>query len=489
MSENFESLEKRFWTLVDRTNKSIQAPRPRPQRPLFCPLSSEGKWGKIFNMITQREIYLDCNATHPLLPAVRAGLSEWIRNDDPRLANASSVHRRGQQAKAMVAQLRQRLCETLGRPDGDEFILLSGATEAINLALRGFREERAAVGRKALYVCTNIEHRAVLDTLKELGRDHQVLTLNVNDAGELATQGFFDTLACKLESDPKLDVMITLQVCNNETGIVLKIHNFLEELHKRFAPRPIKNLPKGKGGKYPETERRVWALLDAAQALGKLPDDALRRPMHFADAMAISAHKIGGPSGVGTLWVRSGTPFKPQITGGTQERKRRAGTLNSLGAAGFLLALEDWAQNGEAHRKRMSQLRDKVAQALGAVPGIAIHGLQSDGSLPGLSNTLNFHAEGCPEESLLLALDLDGFCLSSGSACNSGSLKPSHVLMALGYSEEVALSSIRVSLGVETTEAEVDSFIDSVKAKVLQIRLARRKSAEMFGAEKDTSRT
>jgi cysteine desulfurase len=240
-------------------------------------------------------------------------------------------------------------------------------------------------------------------------------------------------------------------------------------------------LPRQKGGKHPLSPQRIWTLLDAAQALGKLDEAMIRRPMHYADYTALSAHKMGGPAGIGALWLRPGSPFKGQITGGVQERRRRAGTQNAIGALGFLTALRDWAENGAHYRARLTELRAWLAEELLKIEGLKIHGLGARGELPGLPNTLNFHVEGCPEESLLLALDLDGFAVSSGSACNSGSLLPSHVLLALGYSEDVALSSIRASLGVETTLDELRAFAASVAAKVEQVRSSRLRSRELFG--------
>jgi cysteine desulfurase len=425
-------------------------------------------------MITQREIYLDSNATHPLLPFVREGLARAILEEDPALGNPSSIHRRGQKSKKAVAELRRRLCEAIGRGDGEEFVLLSGATEALNLAIRGFTDDRAQAGRKFRLITSQVEHSAVLDTFA--ARDPQAVYVGVTRAGEL--DGPACLAAIQAAHDRGEDVLLCLQAANNETGVAFALDELFAQIHARFAPRPITNLPKLKGGKYPTSPQRVWVLLDLAQAVGKLDPAHVRRALHFADYAALSAHKMGGPSGIGALWMRGGAPFKSQMTGGAQEKKRRAGTLNSLGALGFRLALEAWQRDGAAWRAQWRTLQQHLQAELGRIPGVMFHGLGPTGELPELANTLNFHVEGCPEESLLLALDLDGFAVSSGSACNSGSLRPSHVLIAMGYTREEALSAIRVCLRVETTLAEIDAFVDAVRQKSEHIRAARQRAAE-----------
>ena len=252
------------------------------------------------------------------------------------------------------------------------------------------------------------------------------------------------------------------------------------ELIAKFAPVPQTHLPRIKGNKFPLGPQRLFVLIDAAQALGKMDESEFRRGMHYADYVSLSAHKIGGPAGVGALWLRRGVPFRSLITGGVQERKRRAGTANSLGLYGWHVALREWMKFGDEWRSGISALRTRLYEELKTIDGLQVHGISAAGALPALSNTLNFHVDGCPEESLLLGLDLEGFCVSSGSACNSGSLRPSHVLKAMGYSDEVALSSIRATLGVETTLEQVLAFANAVKRLVIHIRKARAYSATIF---------
>lgn len=439
-------------------------------------------------MITQREIYLDANATHPYLPEVRAALSEALLNSESILANPSSVHRRGQGAKAMVAKFRETLCEFLGRPEADEFILCSGATEALNTVLRGFVQNRRAKNRQPVIVSTGIEHRAILDTLTALSSPAAPATaaktvlINVDSSGQISPTEFIATLS-ELFADPLNDVLLALQVVNNEVGCAYDLPALMRLALDKFARQPVAKLPKAKGGRMQFTPQRLFVCLDAAQALGKMDDSYLRTCLHYADYAAFSGHKIGAPMGTGVLWLRAEAPFEVFMTGGTQERKRRAGTLNSLGIYGFYQALQAWHKKGEDYRRQFKVQREYLAKEMLKIPGLKIHGLKPDGSLPALLNTLNFHVDGCVEESLLLSLDLDGFCLSSGSACNSGSLKPSHVITALGFDEDVAISSIRLSLGVENTMADLEAFVKSLNEKVAQVRAARLQARELFGEE------
>ncbi len=421
-------------------------------------------------MIMQREIYLDSNATHPLLGSVKEGLAHAILNEDASLSNSSSIHRRGQKAKRAIAELKETLCQFLGRSDIDEFVLVSGATEALNLAIRGFADDRRAAGRSFRMLASSVEHSAVLDTIHSVDSNAKLFTVDQN--GQLNLPEVLSTIEESVSSD--CDVLLCLQLTNNETGISFDLDNVLKNVQERFGE--IAQLGPDKKKKFVGRAQKVWVLLDAAQAAGKMDDSDLRRAMHFADYVALSAHKMGGPAGIGTLWVRPKSPFCIQLTGGSQERKRRAGTLNSIGALGFHLALKDWIKNGVGYRQKLTRQKSEIEKTIKKIKGLIIHGN------PSLCNTLNFHVEDCPEESLLLALDLDGFCVSSGSACHSGSLKASHVLRAMGYSADEALSSIRVCLGVHNTDEEVLAFCESIQEKVEHIRRARELSEKILPA-------
>jgi cysteine desulfurase len=425
----------------------------------------------------QRAIYLDCNASHPLLTSVRQALAQAILEGSGELGNPSSVHRYGQKAKRVMAEARQELGRFLGRADGDEIIFLSGATEAMNLAFRGFVEDRSLTGRPARLVTTAVEHSSVLDTVRAL--DPEARILPVDSHGQLDPS----ELGAALEEavSAGFDVLLCLQAANNETGVAYDLERLLKETYFRFGPGASTAAPVKGAKRFSEApEQKVWILVDAAQALCKIDDSELRRVLYYADYAALSAHKMGGPTGIGALWTRPKVPFRPQISGGTQERRRRAGTPNSLGLYGWLVALRDWSKNGDAYRRNMSELRKLAFEGLSRMPGLVVHGRGADGSLPKLPNTLNFHFEGCPEESLLLALDLDGFSLSSGSACNSGSRRPSHVLRALGFRDEESLSAVRMCVGAESKREDVEAFVDAALAKVQHIRASREKARTLL---------
>lgn len=420
-------------------------------------------------VLTQRAVYLDHNATHPLLPAVRARLSEALESEDAQILNPSSVHRHGQQAKALMSRLRNLLGAVAGRADGEEWVFTSGATESINTVLKGFVADRISVGRRPVIVTTSAEHSAVTETLPHLSAATCVL-INVDRSGKLD----FLQLATELDAllaDPKNDVLVSLLLLNNETGVLLDSQALREVLAKVFLKYEPAQWTTGSSKFFVASEaKRLWLHLDAAQALGKLEPRKLRLAWFDADYVSVSAHKMGASPGIGALWLRPSVPFSPLMTGGVQEKKRRAGTFNSLAAFTWVAALEDWAKNGDQYRSHMNKLRRTLHDELkNSVPGYVVHGESADGDLPEAVNTLNFHVEGCDEESLVMALDVEGFSVSSGSACNSGSLKPSHVLRAMGYSDAVALSSVRLSVGVGTTEAEIKLFAQALKTIVNRI--------------------
>lgn len=422
------------------------------------------------NVLTQRAVYLDHNATHPLLPAVRAGLSQALVVGDFELLNPSSVHRHGQAAKAMVSKLRTLLGQWAGRGDGDEWVFNSGATESINTVLRGFCSHRKSFDRNPYVITSTAEHSAVLETLDHCGAQ-QSFCVPVDNAGRLDFLNLKQTLENILEASAKNDVLVSLNLLNNETGVLLDFEALMQTLRELCQKYETLTTVNGAQKFTLQNEgRRVWLHLDAAQALGKLDPRILRLAWHGADYVSVSAHKMGAAAGIGALWLRPQVPFESFMTGGVQEKKRRAGTFNSIAALSWILALEDWGAHGDAYRKRLGELRLNLHQQLSEVPGYHAHGISKSGQLPAMVNTLNFHVDGCDEESLVMALDVEGFSVSSGSACNSGSLKPSHVLMAMGYGESIALSSVRASLGVTSTQQEVDDFVVCLKAIVKRIK-------------------
>jgi cysteine desulfurase len=428
----------------------------------------------------QRSVYFDSNASHPLLPSVKKSLADALLAEED-LVNPSSVHRPGQKAKRILTELREELCKYLGRSDSDEFVYMSGATEAINLMMRSFVQVKLSEGRVPVLAISKVEHSAVIDTARDLAEAYQLQLVNfdVDSRGQLDTLKLIETFRVILEANPQVDILWIAQATNNETGVCYNFREILPAIHTHFAPKLLLDKPRIKN-KFQKTSQRIWIGIDCAQALGKLDDSEIRFALHFADYAAFSAHKFGGPMGIGALWHRPESPIKIQMTGGVQERRRRAGTHNILGLLGFLVALREWSEKGQEWRAHMAHLRNIAYQELQKIPGFRLHGCQVDSELPGLSNTLNFHFDGCPEESLLLSMDLAGFALSSGSACNSGSLRPSHVLKAMGFSTEEALSSLRFCLGVQNTEQEVRAFVKTLREKIQQIRDARKQSQEFL---------
>lgn len=426
--------------------------------------------------------YLDANATHPLLPAVREAWARAILERDPVLSNPSSIHRKGQQAKKFVAALKDELTTYLGRPDGDEFVFSSGATESINTVIRGFCKCQKDLSKNVFLVATTVEHSAVVDTIVDVSEPHYFVP--VRQDGSLDESALLSKLDEVFETDPTVQVLFSIQLANNETGYIFDLPRLLGTLWHRYGPRRIESVKnKTFGDQSTMTEQRLFVLVDAVQGLGKIEEAFVRKALHYADYAIFSGHKLGAPTGIGALWVRPGAPYKSLITGGTQERRRRAGTFNVYSAYGLWVAIQDWKVNGDRYRARMRELKSALQKGLEEIPGLYFHApVTSDenGFEWSLCNTVNFHIEGCPEESLLLNMDIEGFCVSSGSACNSGSLKPSRVLLAMGFTKDQALSSLRVSVGVETTDQEVSDFVETLKKVVVQIREARERAKTLL---------
>lgn len=386
-------------------------------------------------------VYLDNNASMPLLPSVRAALAHALESSF-ELANPSSIHKPGQKAKEILYQCKKELSEYLGTQDTEQWVLTSGATEAINTILKSFEGKHMAF--------SNVDHSAVIDTVNGMKLASK-FELKVKPSGQLCEKSLveFETYLDQVDQ-----CLLNWQLVNNETGVSFRLE-ILETLVRKYNNN---------------TKQKLFVLIDAAQALGKVDESYLRRAMHLADYVAFSAHKIGGPTGIGALWLRGGVPFSALIQGGKQEKTRRAGTHNTLGIVGLLAAIKDWKKNAESYRARMLELKRHALSQLSHIEGFTLHGDQHALSL---CNTLNFHFSACRDESLLLAMDLEGFYLSSGSACNSGSLKASRVLVNMGISEEDAVSSLRMCVGPQNTKEEIDLFCERIEHRVNHIRESR----------------
>ncbi|HVL69234.1 MAG TPA: cysteine desulfurase family protein [Vicinamibacterales bacterium] len=376
-------------------------------------------------------IYFDHNATTPVDPAVLDAVVRVLRDE---FGNASSVHHFGQRAKAVLDDARSAVAALIGGEPG-EVVFTSGGTEADNFALRGVAEALEPTGRRHL-IATSIEHEAVLVTLKALARRGWRVTLLPVDAGGIVSP---EALREAIADDTAL---VSVMHANNEIGTV----------------QPIAELARI------ARERGAVFHTDAVQSAGKIPLDVRALGVDLA---SISAHKFYGPKGAGALWIRRGTRVASIMTGGKHERNRRAGTENVPGIAGLGAAAQLARTKLADEARRLGALRDRLeTEVLARVPGTAINGARE----PRVPNTTNISVDGIEAESLLIALDLEGIAVSTGSACSSGTLEPSHVLRAMGLPAHRTQNSIRISLGSANTDAQVDYFLEKLPAVVAKLR-------------------
>jgi cysteine desulfurase len=385
-------------------------------------------------------IYLDHNATTPLHPEVLERMTAVLRDE---FGNPSSVHHFGQRTKAIVDEARSAVAALIGA-DSSDVVFTSGGTESDNFAIRGVAEALEPAGRRHL-IATGIEHEAVLNTLKALARrGWRTTLLPVDQSGVVSP----DSLRSALADDTAL---VSVMHANNEVGTIQPIAEL-----SRIA-----------------RERGALFHTDAVQSAGKIPLDVKALGV---DLLSLSAHKMGGPKGVGALWMRRGIRLVPVLTGGRHERSRRAGTENVAGIAGFGVAATFAARKLGADTAAVASLRDRLERGvLAGVPGTAVNG----GGSPRVPNTTNISFERVEAESLLIALDLAGVAVSTGSACSSGTLEPSHVLKAMGFPAHRTQNSIRFSLGQGNTEADVDRVISVLPAVVEKLRSLSRTPARV----------
>ena len=376
-------------------------------------------------------IYLDHNATTPVEPAVVERVSDVLKS---QFGNASSVHAYGQTAKSVVDQARESVATLLGSGP-QEVVFTSGGTESDNLAIRGVADAMVPAKRRHL-IASSIEHEAVLNTLKALRKQGWTTSLLPVDArGVVDPSDLEETLT----DDTAL---VSVMHVNNEIGTI----------------QPIAQLA--------ELARRRGALFhtDAVQSAGKLRVDVAELGV---DLLSLSAHKLNGPKGVGALWVRRGSRLVSTMTGGRQERNRRAGTENVPGIAGLGEAARQALIKFASENARVGVLRDRLETGiLGAVSGTAVNG----DTTARVSNTTNISFDRVEAESLLIALDLEGIAVSTGSACSSGTLEPSHVLRAMGFSPHRAQNSIRFSLGLGNTSEQIDRVVEAMPHVVNKLR-------------------
>ena len=375
-------------------------------------------------------VYFDNNATTPLAPEVFEVMRPYLLED---YGNASSIHWFGQRAKAGVEKAREQVARLLNARSS-EIVFTSGGTESDNAAMLGIVE--AARGERKHVVTTAIEHPAVLSTGKALEkRGVSVTYVRVGASGVIDPADVLTALRPET-------VLISVMHANNELGTIQP----LEEIGRMAR------------------ERDIYFHTDAVQSIGRIPLDVEKLG---ADLLALSAHKLNGPQGVGALYVRKGTILRPLLHGGHHERDRRPGTENVAGIVGLGAAAEmARAHLAEEHR-RVAALRDRLeAGILASVPRVAVNGDRTH-RIPTTTNLMFDYIEG---EGLVIAMDLRGIACSTGSACSSGSLEPSHVLSAIGRKPEQARASIRFSLGRFNTDEEVDVALKILPGVVEQLR-------------------
>ncbi len=374
-----------------------------------------------------RRAYLDNNATTPVLPAVLEAMLPYY---EEQFGNASSIHHHGQQTRAAVEQARESVALLLGCR-APEVVFTSGGTEADNLALFG-------LARPGDHIVTSaIEHHAVLNTCKRLEAMGCAVTYLPVDGQARVNP---DDLKRALRPNTRL---ISVMMANNETGALQPV----EEIGRMVA------------------EADVYFHTDAVQAAGKAPIDV---NAIACDLLSISGHKLHAPQGVGALYVRKGTILQPMLYGGRHERARRAGTENVAGIVGLGKAAElarAGFSNGEVERLR--GLRDRLEQTV--LSQIEAAGVNSR-EAPRVPNTSNIRFDYIEGEALVIALDLKGVAVSTGAACSSGAIEPSHVLTAMGLSPDQARASLRFSLGKQNTEGDVDLLLSILPETVARLR-------------------
>ncbi|MGA0559271.1 cysteine desulfurase family protein [Larkinella sp. VNQ87] len=381
-------------------------------------------------------IYLDNNATTRIDPRVLETMMPYLTDT---YANAASTHLFGLVAHEAVKTARQQIADLIGS-ETHEIIFTSGATEAINLAIKGVAEQYQLKGRHIITVQT--EHKAVLDVCEYLEtRGFEVTYLPVQPDGLLD----LDTLKTALRPDT---ILVSVMLVNNETGVIQPISDIAELAHEAGA----------------------LFMTDATQAVGKLPIavDHLGRSDASVDLLTLSGHKLYGPKGIGALYVRQRRPHKVKIPallhGGGHERGLRSGTLNVPGIVGLGKACELARHGMVVETQLIASLRDHLETALLEIPGTRVNGNRENR----LYNTTNILFEHCDSDAMIMGLE--GIAVSNGSACTAASIDPSHVLLAMGLTETEAFSCLRFSLGRFTTEAEIAKTVKAMKDVVEGLR-------------------
>lgn len=390
-------------------------------------------------------VYLDWAATAPLCKEAASAMAPYQVPGVPNLlvgGNANSLHTPGRTAFKALEDARKQFACDIGARRPDEIVFTSSATEADNTALFGLAHaETNARHRRGIkdfiphVIVSAIEHDAVLAPVKRLeSQGFRVTRLNPN------RQGFIEVEKLKEALDFNT-VLVSIQAANSELGSIQPIEKLAQVSHAAGA----------------------LFHTDAVQILGKA---SINVESWDVDAASFSAHKVGGPKGVGALYLKARTPFEPFMLGGGQETARRSGTQNVAGIVGFVAATSTSIALQESEQLRLSLLRDKLYAALGCVVGVEPTVEVPSGSVVFLPNIVHVLVRGMESETLILRLDALGFGVSGGSACSSHSLEPSHVLSAVGINSDRAHGALRISMGRYTTEQDIDAFVDALRASL-----------------------
>ncbi len=372
-------------------------------------------------------IYLDHAATTPLHPEVLEAMLPWLQEG---YGNPGSLHRVGRRARQAVKIAREQVAALIGA-EAHEICFTSGGTEANNLALAG-----SVAARGGRILTSAIEHHAVLHAAHRWSQPDSLPVVFSVDG-----QGLVDPSQISEALSPEIAI-VSIMYGNNETGVIQPVDEIAASCHAAGVPYHC----------------------DAVQAAGHVPLDVASWPV---DLLSLSAHKLGGPKGVGALYIRRDTPLNAHIVGGGQEQNRRAGTENVAGIAGFGKACQLARENMELSSSRLLGLRARLEDGVRArVPEVWVNSGQAN-RLPHISNIGVAHVAG---EGILYGLDAEGICISTGSACTSGVADPSHVLRAMGQADDVALGAFRISLGFNTTEADIDRILNVLPRVIQELR-------------------
>ena len=376
-----------------------------------------------------RKIYLDNAATTALSPKVLEAMMPYLTTV---YGNPSSVHAFGQEAKKGLDAARDQVAAALNCTPG-EVIFTGCGTESDNTAILGVAEKYKNKGKHI--ITSSVEHHAVLHTCEHLQKQgYDVTYLPVDEYGRVTAEQVREALR-------EDTILVTIMFANNEVGTIMPIPEIAAVCH----------------------EKGVLFHTDAVQAIGHVPVDVKAMGI---DMLSLSAHKFHGPKGVGALYCRKGIKLPSYIMGGAQEKGRRAGTENVAGIVGLGVAIKLACDNLSENAAKMTILRDRLMRGLAEIPEVKLNGHPTER----LPNNVNYSMKYIEGESILLKLDLSGIAASSGSACTSGSLDPSHVLLAMGLPHEIAHGSVRLTLGDDTTQEDIDYTIEQLKEIVAYLR-------------------